>query len=182
MRAAGQEKSDPIDPAARHAATIQRKLARLLIPVNYARAGRFWQDPAQSDGNMCGMHFHGSRFGRDVDSDEAQEGREQAFFGFVQKMAGIVMICLAIWLFTGRRGLPRLAFADIICEAVPIGLLFGRIANFINGELFGRVTDVPWAMAFPGGGPMQGLGDPPPPRRGGGGWSVGRGLGLRTPR
>jgi Zn-dependent M28 family amino/carboxypeptidase len=39
---------DPIDPAARHAATIQRKLARLLIPVNYARAGRFWQDPASN--------------------------------------------------------------------------------------------------------------------------------------
>ena len=50
---------------------------------------------------MCGMHFHGSRVGHDVDSDEMQEGREQAFFGFVQKMAGIVMICLAIWLFTG---------------------------------------------------------------------------------
>jgi phosphatidylglycerol:prolipoprotein diacylglycerol transferase len=36
---------------------------------------------------------------------------------------------------------------------VPIGLFFGRIANFINGELWGRVTDVPWAMAFPTGGP-----------------------------
>src|SRR5262249_61389167 len=39
---------DPIHPAARHAATIQRKLAGLLIPVNYARAGRFWQDPAEN--------------------------------------------------------------------------------------------------------------------------------------
>ena len=47
-----------------------------------------------------------------------------------------------------------LAFADIICEAMPIGLFFGRIANFINGELCGRVTDVPWGMVFPGGGPL----------------------------
>ncbi len=46
-----------------------------------------------------------------------------------------------------------LAFADIIVCAVPIGLFFGRIANFINGELWGRVTDVPWAMVFPTGGP-----------------------------
>ena len=52
------------------------------------------------------------------------------------------------------RHLRCLAFADIICEAMPIGLFFGRIANFINGELFGRVTDVPWAMVFPGGGPL----------------------------
>src|SRR5204862_434746 len=44
------------------------------------------------------------------------------------------------------------AFSDIIAEAIPIGLFFGRIANFINGELFGRETDVPWAMIFPNGG------------------------------
>jgi phosphatidylglycerol:prolipoprotein diacylglycerol transferase len=67
---------------------------------------------------------------------------------------GALGVILAIWLFTGRRGIPRLAFADIVCAAVPIGLFFGRIANFINGELFGRVTDVPWAMVFPGGGPL----------------------------
>ena len=38
---------------------------------------------------------------------------------------------------------------DLVCAAVPIGLFFGRIANFINGELFGRPTDVPWGMVFP---------------------------------
>jgi len=42
---------------------------------------------------------------------------------------------------------------DLVAAAVPIGLFFGRIANFINGELFGRVTDVPWAVIFPRGGP-----------------------------
>ena len=67
---------------------------------------------------------------------------------------GALGVAAAIWLFTRGRGIPVLAFADIICEAVPIGLFFGRIANFINGELFGRATEVPWAMVFPGGGPL----------------------------
>ena len=53
-----------------------------------------------------------------------------------------------------NASIPLLAFADIIVAAVPIGLFFGRIANFINGELWGRVTDVPWAMVFPDGGPL----------------------------
>ena len=67
---------------------------------------------------------------------------------------GALGVTLAIWLFARARGIPLLAFGDIICAAVPIGLFFGRIANFINGELFGRVTDVPWAMVFPAGGPL----------------------------
>jgi phosphatidylglycerol:prolipoprotein diacylglycerol transferase len=67
---------------------------------------------------------------------------------------GAIGVTVAIWLFTRARGLPCLAFGDIVCAAVPIGLFFGRIANFINGELFGRVTDVPWAMVFPAGGPL----------------------------
>jgi phosphatidylglycerol:prolipoprotein diacylglycerol transferase len=44
--------------------------------------------------------------------------------------------------------------ADIYVVTVPIGLGLGRIGNFLNGELFGRVTDVPWAMVFPGSGPL----------------------------
>jgi phosphatidylglycerol:prolipoprotein diacylglycerol transferase len=67
---------------------------------------------------------------------------------------GALGVTLAILLFTRARRLAVLAFSDIIAEAIPIGLFFGRIANFINGELFGRETDVPWAMAFPNGGPV----------------------------
>jgi phosphatidylglycerol:prolipoprotein diacylglycerol transferase len=59
-----------------------------------------------------------------------------------------------MWLFGRQRNIPFLALADIIACAVPIGLFFGRLANFINGELWGRVTDVPWAMVFPTGGPF----------------------------
>ena len=62
---------------------------------------------------------------------------------------GALGVLVAIWLFVQQRKLKFLAFADIIAPAVPIGLFFGRIANFINDELWGRVTDVPWAMVFP---------------------------------
>ena len=67
---------------------------------------------------------------------------------------GALGVTTAILLFTRARAIPVFAFSDIICAAIPIGLFFGRIANFINGELFGRITDVPWAMVFPGGGPL----------------------------
>jgi phosphatidylglycerol---prolipoprotein diacylglyceryl transferase len=63
---------------------------------------------------------------------------------------GAAGVIVAIALFTRQRKIPFLALGDIICCAVPIGLLFGRIANFINGELWGRKTDVWWAMVFPG--------------------------------
>jgi len=51
------------------------------------------------------------------------------------------------------RGRSFLELCDALAPAVPIGLFLGRIANFINGELYGRTSDVPWAMVFPGGGP-----------------------------
>jgi phosphatidylglycerol---prolipoprotein diacylglyceryl transferase len=67
---------------------------------------------------------------------------------------GAIGVTAAIILFTRLRTIPLFAFSDIIAEAIPIGLFFGRIANFINGELYGRPTDVPWAMIFPNGGPV----------------------------
>jgi phosphatidylglycerol---prolipoprotein diacylglyceryl transferase len=67
---------------------------------------------------------------------------------------GALGVTTAILLFTRARKLPVFAFSDIICAAIPIGLFFGRIANFINGELFGRPTSVSWAMVFPNGGPV----------------------------
>ena len=67
---------------------------------------------------------------------------------------GALGVTTAILFFTRARAIPVFAFSDIICAAIPIGLFFGRIANFINGELYGRITDVPWAMVFPGGGPL----------------------------
>ncbi|MEM6665085.1 MAG: prolipoprotein diacylglyceryl transferase [Pseudomonadota bacterium] len=67
---------------------------------------------------------------------------------------GFLGVLLAIALFARLRKIPVLSLSDLVCAVVPIGLFFGRIANFINGELFGRPSDVAWAMVFPGGGPL----------------------------
>jgi phosphatidylglycerol---prolipoprotein diacylglyceryl transferase len=66
-------------------------------------------------------------------------------------LLGVVAACV---LFAWRRGIAILEVGDAVACAAPIGLLLGRLANFINGELWGRPSDVPWAMVFPGGGPM----------------------------
>jgi len=57
-------------------------------------------------------------------------------------------VILAIVLFTRRRKLPFLQIGDLVCAVQPIGQFFGRIANFINGELWGKPTDMPWGMVF----------------------------------
>jgi phosphatidylglycerol:prolipoprotein diacylglycerol transferase len=63
--------------------------------------------------------------------------------------------CVAAVLLFGRmRRISVLSLGDITCAVGPIGLFLGRIANFINGELWGRPADVPWAMVFPTGGPL----------------------------
>ena len=67
---------------------------------------------------------------------------------------GLLGVVAAAILFCKKRHLPVLLTGDILVAAAPIGLGLGRIGNFINGELWGRVTDVPWAMVFPSGGPL----------------------------
>jgi phosphatidylglycerol:prolipoprotein diacylglycerol transferase len=67
---------------------------------------------------------------------------------------GFLGCVVAVILFARSRGIPVLTLGDITCAVGPIGLFLGRIANFINGELWGRQTDVPWAMMFPAGGPV----------------------------
>lgn len=64
---------------------------------------------------------------------------------------GLIGVIVAIILFARKRNLDLLAMSDAIACAAPIGLFLVRIANFINGELYGRVTDAPWGMVFPGG-------------------------------
>jgi phosphatidylglycerol---prolipoprotein diacylglyceryl transferase len=67
---------------------------------------------------------------------------------------GLAGATLAMFLFARRRGLPFLPLADIVATVAPLGLMLGRVGNFINGELWGRVTDMPWGMIFPRGGPL----------------------------
>ncbi len=66
---------------------------------------------------------------------------------------GAMGVIIALILFAWHQKIQLLRLSDIVCACVPIGLFFGRIANFINGELFGRVTDVQWSFVFPRGGP-----------------------------
>ncbi len=63
----------------------------------------------------------------------------------------VIGVIAALLIFSYRRKISPRRVADIICAGVPIGLFFGRLANFVNGELYGRVTDVPWAVKFPAG-------------------------------
>ncbi|MEQ8327561.1 prolipoprotein diacylglyceryl transferase [Parvibaculum sp.] len=73
-----------------------------------------------------GMSFHGGAFG----------------------------VLVAMFFFARTRGIPLPSLMDAVSAAVPIGLFFGRLANFINSELWGRVTDAPWGVVFPNGGPL----------------------------
>ncbi|WP_108658589.1 prolipoprotein diacylglyceryl transferase [Acuticoccus kandeliae] len=66
---------------------------------------------------------------------------------------GLAGVIVAVLLFSRARQLSPVAVLDVLSGVVPIGLLFGRVANFINGELWGRPSDAPWAMVFPGAGP-----------------------------
>ena len=69
---------------------------------------------------------------------------------------GLIGVVLAMAWVSWRGGLNFLRVVDYVAVCVPFGMLFGRLANFVNGELWGRVAgpDVPWAMVFPDGGPL----------------------------
>ncbi|MFC3031871.1 prolipoprotein diacylglyceryl transferase [Pseudoalteromonas fenneropenaei] len=67
---------------------------------------------------------------------------------------GALGVILAIVIFAWRNNKKLLQVGDFVVPMVPVGLLAGRIGNFINGELWGRATDVPWAVVFPTGGPV----------------------------
>ncbi|RLV61702.1 prolipoprotein diacylglyceryl transferase [Parashewanella curva] len=75
------------------------------------------------------------------------EGGMSFHGGLIGVILAFVYIC-----FSQKRNF--LAVGDMVAPVVPIGLGAGRIGNFINGELWGRVTDVPWGMVFPGAGPL----------------------------
>lgn len=95
--------------------------------VLFYKPGMYWDNPLQALKIWeGGMSFHG----------------------------GMLGVIVAFWVFARKYGIGFLALIDRVSCVAPIGLLLGRIANFINGELFGRVTDVPWGIIFPFGGPL----------------------------
>jgi len=83
----------------------------------------FWQNPAEIPAVWNGgMAFHG----------------------------GLLGVVIAVAVFSWVKNINPLSLGDVASAATPFGLFFGRIANFINSEVIGRTTDVPWAMVFPG--------------------------------
>ena len=114
------------------AETVERLLTWIILAVIiggrlgyvlFYQPGSFWQNPGQIIRVWeGGMSFHGG------------------FLGVV--VAGMI--------FARREKIPMLSLADLMAAVVPIGLFLGRVANFINAELWGRVTTMPWGVAFPG--------------------------------
>ena len=87
----------------------------------------FWQNPSEIPAVWNGgMSFHG----------------------------GLLGVVLAVYVFSRVKHINPLSLGDVASAATPFGLFFGRIANFINAEVVGRVSDVPWAMVFPGAGDL----------------------------
>lgn len=78
----------------------------------------------------------------------------QVWQGGMSFHGGLIGLVAATIMFALRRNLNPFAVGDAIVCAAPIGLFLGRLANFINGELYGRVTDSPWGVVFPTGGPL----------------------------
>ncbi len=69
--------------------------------------------------------------------------------GGMASHGGFIGVLLALWWWARRHQVSTLHVADLVVTTAPAGLLFGRVANFINGELVGRVSTAPWAVIFP---------------------------------
>lgn len=78
----------------------------------------------------------------------------QTWDGGMSFHGGLIGIVVAIYFFARRHGANPLSGLDLLGAVGTIGLLLGRLANFINGELYGRETSVPWGVIFPTGGPI----------------------------
>ena len=77
----------------------------------------------------------------------------QLWSGGMSFHGGLAGVTIAMILFARKKSYSAWTLFDVIGAVAPLGFFFGRIANFINAELYGRPSDVPWAMVFPGAGP-----------------------------
>lgn len=124
----------------------------------YARANRSQLPPAQISDFIIALVL-GVMIGGRLGSFLLYEGWRNlgedpfALFkvweGGMASHGGFVGVALAMAWFARSRKLPFLHLSDLIVTVAPLGLMLGRIANFINGELWGKVTDVAWAVIFP---------------------------------
>ncbi|HEV7391382.1 MAG TPA: prolipoprotein diacylglyceryl transferase, partial [Burkholderiales bacterium] len=121
-----------------------------------ARPGGVWSEKDLSDALFYGIlgTIIGGRLGYVLFYKPSEYLVEpwRIFFvweGGMSFHGGMIGVILAMWLFARTRKQDWLAITDFIAPLVPIGLATGRLGNFINAELWGRPTDVPWAMVFP---------------------------------
>jgi len=78
----------------------------------------------------------------------------QTWDGGMSFHGGMIGLAVTMLIFARVKGGNPLSGIDLLCAAAPIGLMLGRIANFINGELYGKISGLPWAVIFPNGGPF----------------------------
>jgi phosphatidylglycerol:prolipoprotein diacylglycerol transferase len=137
--------------------------ARWLVQREGLWAGRARPDPVALDDMLIWVAVGvvlGGRLGYVLFYDFASYAADPAqilavWRGGMSFHGGLLGAITALALFARRKGYDPLSVFDIAAAVVPIGLFFGRIANFINGELWGRpAPDLPWAMVFPDGGPV----------------------------
>ena len=132
--------------------------AGLLLHIYYRRDRSPWNPELQSSALMAivaGVVL-GGRMGYMLFYDLHGFLRSPfSFFkvweGGMASHGGFIGMALAVAWFSRRAQTPYLRSADLFATLTPPGLFFGRIANFINGELPGKITDVPWAVIFPSG-------------------------------
>ncbi|MBI5381695.1 MAG: prolipoprotein diacylglyceryl transferase [Opitutae bacterium] len=126
--------------------------------VRYARAGRS-QLPEAGVADLITAIVLGVLIGGRLGSYLLYDGWRTFFAdplallrvweGGMASHGGFIGVAIALVWFARARRIPFLHLGDLIASTAPAGLCFGRIANFINGELWGKITDVPWAVIFP---------------------------------
>lgn len=134
-------------------------LVAYLVVRRLAREGFLAMDPEAAGDLITALVLGvilGGRLGYILFYDFPEFARNPArivriWEGGLSFHGGLIGVVVATWWFTRRHGLSFLRLGDALALAIPFGLFFGRLANFINGELFGRVAapGVPWAMRFP---------------------------------
>src|SRR5215212_8480539 len=140
-------------------------LAGWIYARRLVRSERLWGGPAPLTANDCDDFvlwcvpavIIGGRLGYMLfyDPDFADHPLElfQPWTGGMSFHGALLFVLLVEAAFARWRNIPFLALTDVVSAVTPIGLFLGRLGNFINGELWGRPTDVPWAMVFPDAGP-----------------------------
>lgn len=161
-----------IDPVALSIGTLQLRWYGLMYLAGFAlgwvlgrwraaRPGSGWTPPDVDDLLTCVMIgiILGGRLGYVLFYDlpvYLSDPMEivRIWNGGMSFHGGLLGVLAAFWYFARTRGRSFLEVSDFIAPLIPQGLFFGRMGNFINGELWGKVSDVPWAMVFPGAGPL----------------------------